>query len=60
MRKNMVDVVVKMKFRIGRYYKVCNRIGPGYAGLMKFLNVISMVVSLKRDIILIWLMLSFI
>jgi hypothetical protein len=39
MRKNMVDMVMKMKFRIKKYSHVFNRIGPGYGGLTKFIII---------------------
>jgi hypothetical protein len=39
MRKNMVDVVIKMKFNINKYSEVFNRVGPGYGGLAKFIII---------------------
>jgi hypothetical protein len=39
MRKNMVDVIMKLKFRIKKYSQVFNRIGPGYGGLTKFVII---------------------
>jgi hypothetical protein len=39
MRKNMVDVFMRMKFRIKKYYQVFNRIGLGYGGLTKFIII---------------------
>jgi hypothetical protein len=39
MRKNMVDLVMKTKFRIKKYSQVLNRIGPGYGGLAKFIII---------------------
>jgi hypothetical protein len=35
MRKNMVDVVVKMKFIINQYSQHFNKVGPVYGGLEK-------------------------
>jgi hypothetical protein len=39
MRKNMVDVVMKLKFRIGKCSQVFNIIGSGYRGLTKFIII---------------------
>jgi hypothetical protein len=36
MRKNVVDVVMKMKFIVVKYFQVFNRVGPGYCELVKF------------------------
>jgi hypothetical protein len=36
MRKNMVDMAMKIKFIIVKYSQVFNRVGPGYGGLVKF------------------------
>jgi hypothetical protein len=35
----MVDVAMKMKFRIEKYSQVSNGVGPGYGGLTKFIIV---------------------
>jgi hypothetical protein len=35
----MVDMVMKVKFRIKKYSQVFNRIGPGYGGLTKFIII---------------------
>jgi hypothetical protein len=39
MRNNMVDMIMKMKFRIKKYSQVFNRVGPGYRGLTKFIII---------------------
>jgi hypothetical protein len=39
MRKNMVDVNMKMKFSIGKYFQVFNRDCSGYGGLAKFITI---------------------
>jgi hypothetical protein len=39
MKKNMVDVVMKMKIRIKKYSQVLNRIGPGYGGFTKYIII---------------------
>jgi hypothetical protein len=39
MRRNMVDVDVKMKFTINKYSQVFNRVSPGYGALAEFILI---------------------
>jgi hypothetical protein len=35
----MVDVVMKLKFGIKKYFQVLNGVGPGYGGLTQFIII---------------------
>jgi hypothetical protein len=39
MRINVVDVDMKIKFSVNKYFLVFNRIGSGYGGLAKFIII---------------------
>jgi hypothetical protein len=40
----MVDVGMKIKFRIEKYSQVSNGVGPGYGGLTKFIIIIIIII----------------
>jgi hypothetical protein len=60
MRKNMVDVVMKLKFRIKIYSQVYNIVGSDHGGLTKFIIINQKVGFVETDINLVLLMLSII
>jgi hypothetical protein len=39
MRKNMVDVVMKMKISVSKYIQIFNRVSSGYGVLAKFIII---------------------
>jgi hypothetical protein len=39
MWKNMVDAIMKMKFRINKYSQVVNRVGSDYGGFAQFIVI---------------------
>jgi hypothetical protein len=39
MRRDIVDVDMKIKFSVNKYSQVFIRVGPGYGGLAKFIII---------------------
>jgi hypothetical protein len=59
MGKNMVDVVVKIKFSNNKYSQVFNRVCPGYGALAEFIIIDQYVGVPGKDITFVLLILSF-